>query len=291
MHIEHRVDVLPYGKTTHEALFQDKWIDYDVGTKATTKLWLLFHEIASVRTKGLLIYGKPNSGKSMLVHKFRADIIEQYQEKDLESKLCPVLLIETPGHRANPKSLFIEILKSMNAPISSSHNADKLLEQIEILVRKHNIRMIVLDEIHNIMYAHNHERSAFLNSIRYLSNKLDLRIVMVGTDHAHHMIQIDPQLASRIAPFPLTPWRRDDKNYAAFVLQLIMGCGLKICDDNKRTSFMHLMHDRTEGLTGETKDLVVRAAMNSLNHNLDHIPAEVLSQTDWMMPSERHGVV
>ncbi|RED45020.1 TniB family NTP-binding protein [Aestuariispira insulae] len=287
--IEHRIDKLPFEKSVHEALYQDKWIPYRKGEECMYELWSLFHEGPSVRSQGLLIYGEPNSGKSMLVSKFRLDVRDQLREKSMDAKQCPVLLVETPGHRANPKSLFIEILKSMNAPIRTSHNADSLLAQIEILVGKYNVRILILDEIHNIMNAHTDERAAFLNSIRYLSNKLDLRIVAVGTHHARHMIQLDPQLASRIFPFNLSPWERADKEYAAFVLQLIMGCNLKVCDDNKKGRFISLVHERTEGLTGETKDLIVRAAKNSIRSGLDHIPAEVLTETEWMLPSERYG--
>ena len=127
----------------------------------------------------------------------------------------------------------------------------------------------------------------FLNSLRYLSNYLNVRIVAVGTLEADRLVKSDTQIGNRLESFQLYPWQPDDIEYVKFIQQLILATGLDLIEENQTDDFISLARHLSDGLTGETKDLLRTAARYAIDNGENHITTEMLEKIHWKRPDER----
>lgn len=95
----------------------------------------------------------------------------------------------------------------LNAPHHGYERLD-VLEQIALrLLRVIDPRMLVIDEVHNLLAGTPREQRRMLNLLKFLANQLRVPLVCVGTDDALRAMQSDPQIASRFEPFLRAPAR------------------------------------------------------------------------------------
>ena len=64
-------------------------------------------------------------------------------------------------------------------------------------MRALSVRMLVLDEIHNILVGSTLKQKQFLNTLKFLSNELQIPIVAAGTKDALQVTRTDDQIANR----------------------------------------------------------------------------------------------
>jgi ATP-dependent Clp protease ATP-binding subunit ClpA len=67
-------------------------------------------------------------------------------------------------------------------------------------------RILLIDEIHNLLSCSARDQRAALNAIKYLANKLRVSIVAAGTYGALHVMPADSQIASRFEQDELPVW-------------------------------------------------------------------------------------
>ena len=104
-----------------------------------------------------------------------------------------------PGERR----LYAQILAALGAPHSPRSTVVDL-EQVTLrLMRAVGVRMLLLDEVHNILAGTFREQRVVLNTLRYLSNELKISLVCFGVNEAREAISGDVQLARRLEEFPL----------------------------------------------------------------------------------------
>nr|WP_286383986.1 TniB family NTP-binding protein [Acinetobacter sp. 226-4] len=73
-------------------------------------------------------------------------------DMQLLSLTKPVILIQAPV-KANVKDLYINILDNFFVPYRESDNESKLRNQILLLMRKYETKMLIIDELHNCIIA------------------------------------------------------------------------------------------------------------------------------------------
>lgn len=64
-------------------------------------------------------------------------------------------------------------------------------------------KILIIDELHNILAGNNTRQREFLNIIRFLGNELQISIVGVGIKDAYLAIRSDDQLENHFDPFIL----------------------------------------------------------------------------------------
>jgi hypothetical protein len=67
-------------------------------------------------------------------------------------------------------------------------------------MRAVDVRMLLLDEVHNNLAGTFREQRVVLNTLRYLSNELKISLVCFGVNEAREAISGDVQLARRLSP-------------------------------------------------------------------------------------------
>jgi hypothetical protein len=95
------------------------------------------------------------------------------------------------------RSLYAEIIRSMNADVSPTTRLHELEGTAINMLSHASPRMLLIDEIHNLLSCSARDQRAALNAIKYLAIKLRVSIVAAGTYEALHVMRSDLLIASR----------------------------------------------------------------------------------------------
>src|SRR5690625_6571392 len=98
----------------------------------------------------------------------------------------------------------------MGAPLRPRPRLPEMEQLALALLRKGGVRMLVIDELHNVLAGNSVNRREFLNLLRFLGNELRIPLVGVGTRDAYLAIRSDDQLENRFEPMMLPVWEAND---------------------------------------------------------------------------------
>ena len=107
-----------------------------------------------------------------------------------------------------------------------AQNVASLEVRVVALLRDLGLRMIMIDEVHNLLAGTHREQRRFLNVLRYLSNELEVSLVCLGVSEAVDAIRGDIQLARRLDEHHLPNWR-DDAEFSDMIQTLIAAMPLE----------------------------------------------------------------
>jgi hypothetical protein len=79
------------------------------------------------------------------------------------------------------------------------------------LAKAIGLKMLIVDELHQIADGSARRQQHFLNVLKYLSNELSIAIVCAGNDEALSIITSDRQMESRFETVELPLWDEGDE--------------------------------------------------------------------------------
>jgi hypothetical protein len=85
------------------------------------------------------------------------------------------------------------------------------------MLRHLDLKMLLIDETHNILASTYNDQRAMLNLLRFISNELRISIVCFGVADAKEAISGDVQLARRFQEYYLPRWKADERFHALVV--------------------------------------------------------------------------
>ena len=188
-----------------ERIRRPRWIGY---TRAKQILDQLEHVLTHPKTHlmpGMLIVGDTNAGKTMLANRF----VQQHpaaDQPDGEAAMVPVLALQAPPGPDEGR-FYNSVLEALYAPYYSREHVAKKQWQVVRLLQRLHVRMVIIDELNNIVTGPVSKQRQFLQVLKYLSNELQIPLVGLGTPEALRAVQADPQLANRFEPVALPRWR------------------------------------------------------------------------------------
>ncbi|WP_245466597.1 MULTISPECIES: TniB family NTP-binding protein [unclassified Mesorhizobium] len=141
------------------------------------------------------IYGDSGMGKTMILEKFFDNNPSRF-DPTTGVQAIPVLAIEMTG-KPGERRLYAGILAALGAP--QARRADFVqMEQAALrLLKTVGVHLLVIDEVHNILAGSYREQRVVLNTLRFLSNRLQISLVCFGVIEAREAISGDVQLARR----------------------------------------------------------------------------------------------
>jgi type II secretory pathway predicted ATPase ExeA len=151
------------------------------------------------------------------------------------------------------------------------------------------VRLLVVDEVHNLLSGTGTQQRRFLNLLRWLGNELQIPLVAVGTAEALRALQSDDQLANRFEPFALPPWR-DGKEYRRLMSTLEAVLPLRRPSGLADSALAQKILTAAEGILGEVLAIVTRAAVVAVTSGTEAISSKTLEQIGFMSPTERRRV-
>jgi hypothetical protein len=258
------------------------WIGYTRAQAILAKLDYLLEHPPIHRMPNLLIVGRTNNGKTMLIDRFLG-LHRRCNHAAVESH--GIVSIQTPP-KPEEKRFYEEIVRTIAAAKSAAlHRGDARFDVIGAL-RAARTRMLILDEIHHILAGNIGLQGVFLNAIKYLSNQLRIPIVAVGTKDALRAIQTDPQMVNRFEPAAVPKWTLDEefrRLLASFesVLPLRLPSQLPMGNMPLRLLTM------SEGQIGELRSILVLAATAAIRSGKEMINHAILDGIPWVLPSQR----
>lgn len=161
-------------------------------------------------------------------------------------------------------------------------------KQVQVLriLKGVGLRMLIIDEVHNVLTGPVNKQRQFLNVLKYLGNDLQIPLVGLGTKEALRAIQADSQLANRFEPAALPPWQLNQEFQmllVSFEQVLPLRKASRLADEQMARQLLML----SEGSLGELSVLLTSAAVYAVQSGAERIDEKVLAAIDWVPPSER----
>ena len=267
----------------------DRWIGYARAEAALSAMEDLLTFPKRTRMPNLLLVGPSNNGKTMIVEKFRREHLRGAEADLREGAISvPVLKVQMPP-APDERRFFSAVLEALGAPDRSNDRLAAKQDMAMRMLRATNVRLLVIDEVHNILSGSRDQQRRFLNLLRWLGNELQIPLVAVGTSEALRAIQSDDQLANRFTPFSLPPWRHDAEylrllNTLEAVLPLRERSGLE------EPALAQKLLNAAEGILGEIVNLVTTAAVAAVVAGEERILIEKIDDIGFIPPTERRRV-
>lgn len=230
----------------------------------------------------LLVIGPTNNGKSMLIEKFRRTH-PPVSHPDREE--IPVLVVQMPSEPSVTR-FCTALLAATGAPLRPRQRVAELEQLALRLLRELGVRMLVIDELHNVLAGRGDSRREFLNLVRFLGSELRIPLVGAGTREAYLAIRSDDQLENRFAPLTLPRWEADADAcslLASFAASFPLRRPSRIATPEMAS---HLL-TRSEGTIGELAHLLTDAAVEAIESGEKAITPRVLLMAPYAGPTER----
>jgi hypothetical protein len=267
----------------------DRWVSYGRAEAALTAMEDLLNFPKRTRMPNLLLVGPTNNGKTMIVEKFRrAHPLTAACQPESGAAHVPVLRVQMPAGPDEPR-FFGAIVDELGYPHMLTDRGSKRQDAALRMMRETQVRVLIIDEVHNILAGSRLQQRRLLNVLRWLGNELQISLIAVGTAEALHAVQSDDQLANRFEPVGLPPWRAGNE-YEQLLSTLEAVLPLRQPSDLVEDELASKILASAEGILGEIVSIVTRAAVRAVSSGNEAITAELIDQTGFIAPSQRRRV-
>lgn len=268
----------------------DRWIGYARAEAVLAALEDLLSFPTRTRMPNLLLVGPTNNGKTMIVEKFRrAHPGTAAAESENGLALLPVVKVQMPPGPDEGR-FFGAILHALGMPFSPRDRIATKQDTAVRVMQAMGARMLVIDELHNVLSGSAMQQRRLLNLLRWLGNELRIPLVGVGTAEALRAIRSDDQLVNRFEPHPLPLWSDDDE-YRRLLSTLEAVLPLRKPSHLADSALAGRILSASEGVLGEMIAVVIRAAVRAVETGAEAISTRMIEDTGFIRPSERRRVV
>lgn len=266
------------------ALATQRWIGYPQAQAAVARLESLLAQPTILRPPNMLIVGPSNNGKSMIAERFRR-MHPPKESGDGSHQHIPVVVMQMPA-TPSIRRFYSALLSALGSPLTSYGTTD-IREQLALrIMRLAGVRLLMIDELHNLLSGKAGQQREFLNLLRFLGNELCVPLACLGTKEAYLAIRSDDQLENRFEPFPLPRWT-DDADLGRLLASFEASMPLREPSGLSAPALRALILRRAEGTIGEMAALLIAAARLALDGGRERIDAEIIAAADYRGPSER----
>ena len=265
-----------------------KWIGYSQANNVINRFNELLNYPINHRMPNILLVGDSNNGKTALLNKFIKSN-QSYVEEETGKLIIPTLLIQAPPE-PDVRRFYNAILESLFAPYKSSEKIEMKQQRVIHLLKKVELRLLIIDEIHHVLAGNLSKQRSFLNVLKFLSNELKISMICSGTREAFNAIQTDPQLANRFEPKVLKKWKNDEdylRLLASFESLLPLKEPSMLVEPSLSTKILAM----SEGLIGEISKILELASILAIESGVEKINRNILNNIDYTSPSDRKKMV
>ena len=227
---------------------------------------------------------RPNNGKTAVAEHFLRTH-PQHPSENGEHEVIPVLLVQMPPSPTVGR-LYAAVLAGLGMP-GAMYGRSPDREAVAMrLLRQVGCRMLLLDELHNLLAASGARQRELLNLLRYLGNELRIPIACFGTREAYLAIRSDDQLENRFEPFLLPAWE-DGPEFGRLLASF--EAVLPLCEPSGlgAPSFRAHVLRRSEGTIGEVAALLAAAMEAALLAGEERIGRTALDTAAYQPPTVR----
>jgi len=267
----------------------DRWIGYARAQAALAAIEDVLSFPKRTRMPNLLLVGPTNNGKTMIVEKLRRSH-RPITAMDATEGIArvPVLKVQMPSGPDERRFLgaILDELGMYNWP------KEKIAAQQSLavrLMRATEVRLLVIDEMHNVLSGPALQQRRLLNLLRWLGNELQIPLVGVGTAEALRAIRSDDQLANRFEPVALPLWEEDEA-YRRLLSTLEAVLPLRKPSGLAQAVLAGKIFALSEGVLGEIVSIVTRAAVAAVTTGAEAISLRLIETCGFISPTGRRRV-
>lgn len=266
-----------------EKLRSEYWIGYTRAQEALSRMEELLNYPKRIRMPNMLLISPTNNGKTMIIEKFKRNNLP-YTSGNGEHEVIPVLKVQMPSN-PSVRRFYAVIITELGAPVT--YNSTAQCESICIkLMKATKVKMLIIDELHNLLAGNNNIQREFLNVLRFIGNEMQIPIIGVGIKDAYLAIRSDDQLENRFEPFILPIWQNNNE-FIKLLKSIIMILPLKKPSQLLDAEVRSMLLSKSEGSIGEIMTILTRAASEAIVSGKEFIDLEILEKTKYNSPSER----
>lgn len=266
------------------SLAREPFVSYGIAKRILTRMDALLNGPRSHRPASMLIAGATNNGKTMLVRRF-TDANPPVHDDEADAVRCPVIYIQMPP-TPDARQFYLAILEKLNVPIQRTAVLSHVQAQTLKICRIVELKVLVVDELHNIHGGRIEQQRQFLNLIRYISNELQIHLIGCGLASALRALQSDEQLTNRFEHWPLPKWKSD--NACKVLLNTIESTlPLRQPSNLSETDTMQRILGLSGGTIGEISRLIREAAETAIRSGTERIDSDLLDGLGWVAPEDR----
>ncbi|WP_246228461.1 TniB family NTP-binding protein [Pseudomonas nitroreducens] len=264
-------------------LEEPRWFNYTRARQISQKLEWLYRHPRVARMPNTLLIGRTNNGKTDLITRFASQHRPSLNPHG-ENIIVPVLVIQTPP-KPTESGLYLELLKPFLKRAPNGSSDAKRAFVVDVL-RGVQLKVLVIDEMHNMLATSSQGQHLFLNVIKYLTNELQISIVGVGDQTLISAFSVDEQLQNRFEPEILPKWTEGDE-VRRLLASYEMTLPLRKASRLSRTVTVNKLLAMSEGTIGELSKLLNSATRYAIETGVEQIDVKVLSKCGYKPPSER----
>lgn len=260
-----------------------RWIGYPCAQDILAKLEDLVRHPRQARMPNMLLIGNSNNGKTRLIQEFAQRHLSN-ENVGGEHIVAPVLFIQAPP-APSEAGIYSEILSTLFEKVPTASDAARRARVIQVL-RGVELKVLIIDELHNILAGSSTKQQHFLNVIKYLGNELQISIVGSGTGDLLRAVSIDPQIQNRFTPELLPKWQMG-KEFRQLLKSFEMILPLRKPSHLYEPALASKILAMSEGTIGEISTLLNLAATHAIKQKIELIDANVLNSCLYVSPSDR----
>ena len=275
--------ILMTSKERIEHIRSDRWIAFDRATIVLNRLTSLMEMPKQSRMPGLMVYGSSGIGKTMIAKRMVSQYPTSHDAGPGVTK-TPILLLQAPP-APDERRFHQHILASIGAPMWGRHTVSELEVRALGYLRDMDLKMFMIDEVHNLLAGSYREQRRFLNMLRFLANDLCASLVVFGVNEALDAIRGDDQLARRLDEHFLPLWE-DDVEFSRLIQTLISAMELKRASGLRINSLRTILNV-TGGVTSRVFTMIKALAIDAIETGEEPITDEAVQawQPMWVKHS------
>lgn len=267
-----------------QIILEEKWFTYPVAKDILEKLEMLFHCPKKSRMPSMLLVGDTNNGKTSILKRF-ISLHKNYEDENNITHI-PIVFVQAPPS-PDISSFYSKILQFLAIPYKNSDKAAKKEELIHYYFKISDVKMLIVDEIHNILSGPISKQKMFMNALKNLSNELQIPIVISGIADALHATNTDTQISNRFKPVFLSKWQMG-REFLSLLASIEKTLPLKKASKLGQTKDTALrILDKSEGYIGEIIELVLLSAQRAIKTGTETITVKEIEECGYVKPSQR----
>lgn len=264
-----------------------RWLTYTRAKEIDTKLEWLYEHPRVTRMPNMLLIGRTNNGKTDLITRF-ASRHPPCDNPGGEHITVPVLVVQAPP-KPTEAGFYLELVRPLLKRLPNG-SADAKRAFVVGILKDIQLKVLVIDEMHNMLSGSAQSQHLFLNVIKYLTNELQISIIGVGDQTLINAFSVDEQLQNRFEPEILARWSRGgefNRLLSSFELILPLRHPSRLIDPQLSMKLLSMC----EGTIGELSKLLNAAARHAIDSGIEQINDVVLDKCGYKPPSERKKAI
>lgn len=251
----------------------ERWITYPRAAAILTQMQRLLEHPRNSRMPSLLIIGESGIGKTQLDLKFCRDHPPRFDEKHRRT-VSPVVSVQMPASPTD-RLFYMTLLRAVGAVFSPRISTAEAMIMALRLYADLGVRVVIFDEIHNLLSGTFRDQRRLLTQLRYLSNELRASVVCLRIETARDAIAGDPQLARRFSLVELPAWEVG-MDFHALVGTLLRHLPLRKAS-MLDTAALQMVVRSTRGNTARVFQLFGDLAINAIYTGEERITTEAIA--------------